>query len=169
MPFPGQAPDKKNSMLSAIGLDKPSSQPQAPSSMRDRMNSSGGSSRSGSQNFGGSSQPSSQSQSSQSQPGTGAGASPLPGAGGAEGKVSQDEAGYIPAGQVCGGCTNYTKETGDCMKVEGQFQAHDSCKTMYQAANQQQQTGGGLGDLESMTSPSSSPSSSGDLNGLQLR
>lgn len=110
-----------NGMATALGIGKKSEAPQAPGSLRDKFlggnsQSSGGGLTGGSATIG------------------------LPQADGAsgEGKVSQDDAGYIPAGQICGGCVNYTKETGDCAKVEGQFQAHDSCKTMYQAANSTQ-------------------------------
>jgi hypothetical protein len=50
-------------------------------------------------------------------------------------KASRDEAGFIPAGQCCGACEYFTKETGDCAKVEGTMQAHDACKQYFEAAN----------------------------------
>lgn len=50
------------------------------------------------------------------------------------GKASRDEAGFIPAGQQCGDCSNYQKETGDCSKVDGQFQAGDSCSKYFSHA-----------------------------------
>lgn len=49
------------------------------------------------------------------------------------GKVSQDEAGYLDD-QMCGACTHFTKETGDCAKVEGKVEACGGCK-LYEAAN----------------------------------
>ncbi len=50
-------------------------------------------------------------------------------------KISRDQAGYIPDDQCCGGCVNFTKETGECSKVEGVFEPCDKCKTEYVAAN----------------------------------
>lgn len=48
-------------------------------------------------------------------------------------KVSQEEAGYLED-QMCGACTYFTKETGDCAKVEGPVKACGGCK-LYSAAN----------------------------------
>lgn len=130
----GQQPDKGNSLLSSIGISPKKPSPQAPRSLRDKMQAMGGSDG--------------------ADPlvtDPAASATPDPNAPQQGTKISQDEAGYIPAGQCCGSCLNFTKETGDCAKVEGMFQAHDACKTMYEAANTQQQQPTDDEALESMT------------------
>lgn len=56
-------------------------------------------------------------------------------------KATRDEAGFIPAGQCCGDCEHFTKETGDCQKVEGTMTAHDSCKNYFESARGEQMNG----------------------------
>jgi hypothetical protein len=105
-----------------------------------------------------------------SQPGGGGGVA------GAGAKASRDDAGFIPAGQICGACENFTKQTGDCSKVEGTFQAHDTCKVYFEASNGAGEMPGENEGLESTpgmggggggqsTPPTSSPRSSiGTMN-----
>lgn len=139
----GQQQSKPDSLMQSMGVAQKPSQPKPPSSLRDKLSASPSPSSSPSL--------SASSPSSSGQPGGG-----LPGADGQQqpgqgGLASRDDAGFIPAGQICGGCTNYTKETGTCTAVEGPMQPHDSCKTYYQAANaqgQQQEEG-----LESTPGP----------------
>lgn len=50
-------------------------------------------------------------------------------------KASQDDAGYVDADNVCGGCKNFTKESGDCSKVEGPVTAGSGCRKYFEAAN----------------------------------
>lgn len=56
-------------------------------------------------------------------------------------KASREAAGFIPMEQACGACTNFTKETGECAKVEGAFRCCDVCTEYFQAANQAGTTG----------------------------
>jgi hypothetical protein len=54
----------------------------------------------------------------------------------AGGKVSRDEAGYIPMEQVCGACSNYAPATSECAVVEGTFRAGDTCEHYFVPADQ---------------------------------
>lgn len=49
------------------------------------------------------------------------------------GKASEDDAGVVRADQLCGGCSQWTRETGDCAKVEGSFGAGDGCRKYFMA------------------------------------
>lgn len=50
------------------------------------------------------------------------------------GKKSAEEAGVLKEDQRCGGCKNFTKESGECAIVDGVFDPCDGCK-LYEAAN----------------------------------
>lgn len=54
-------------------------------------------------------------------------------AGGAGTKTSQEEAGYLPPENLCGGCEYFTKDSGDCQKVDGPIAAGGGCK-LFEAA-----------------------------------
>lgn len=42
-------------------------------------------------------------------------------------KVSPEDAGVVRNNEHCIDCSNYSPESGDCSKVEGYFDAQDSC------------------------------------------
>ena len=103
-------------VLIAMGLAKPKPSPGMPPSARTKM--------------GGPPPPAAPS----APPAPGAPPSAAPQ--GDAGKMSREDAGFIPAGQRCGGCANFEKQTGDCSAVGGgPFTASDSCANAYQAAN----------------------------------
>lgn len=67
-------------------------------------------------------------------PSTPAGPTADPNMAGASGaKTSQEEAGYLPPNNLCGGCEYFTKETNDCAKVDGPVEAGGGCK-LFEAA-----------------------------------
>lgn len=145
----------KDQLSSAMGLST-SAPPQAPRSLRDKLSSFGGGNQPGSDPN--TSDPASASANSPASPNS----PPTTDPNAQGGKASRDDAGFIPAGQICGGCQMYTKETGDCSAVEGQMQPHDSCKTYYQAANAAQ----GQPSEEGLESKTGSADPTGGVGGL---
>ena len=104
-----------NHLLVAMGIGKAKPSPGMPPSARDKMGP-----------------PMTPAPSAAAPPG----APPSqPGAADA-GKMSREDAGFIPAGQRCGGCANFEKQSGECTAVGGgPFTASDSCSKAYQPAN----------------------------------
>ncbi len=51
------------------------------------------------------------------------------------GKVTREKALFIPADHHCKDCVNYDASSGDCSKVEGVFDAEDSCLRYFRHAN----------------------------------
>lgn len=51
------------------------------------------------------------------------------------GKAARDAAGFMSTNQRCGCCTNYTKETKECSKVEGMMECGDTCREYFEDAS----------------------------------
>ena len=46
---------------------------------------------------------------------------------GGDGKVSREEAHFVPADKHCKDCSNYDPASGDCSAVAGSFEPEDAC------------------------------------------
>jgi len=135
---------QRNNVLEAIGVKAKPNAPQAPRSLRDSF-------------MGSSSTPSADPSASPDTDPAAIGA-----------KASREDAGFIPAGQICGACEYFTKESGECAKVEGAMQAHDSCKNFFEAANGDQGQATDTDDMgmTSGMSPANQDPGAGALRGV---
>lgn len=111
--------DKNGILMVSMGLGK------------GRPSPGSGSSGGGGSPFGRSDSSMPPSSDDQSQPANNSG-------GGMNQKASEQDAGFIPTGQICGACTNFNLQSGDCNKVDGPKKASDSCVQYFEPA------GGGM-------------------------
>lgn len=81
-------------------------------------------------------------------------------------KASEDDAGFVTSDHLCGGCMNWTRDTGECSKVDGMMGAGDGCRKYFQSAG----AGGGAEELTELAGIQPSPGSGSDpMAGLEAR
>lgn len=51
-------------------------------------------------------------------------------------KAPREQAGFRAASERCGVCMNFSQETGECSKVEGQMSPEDTCAAYFEPMQQ---------------------------------
>ena len=66
------------------------------------------------------------------------------------GKMSREEAHFVPADHHCKDCANYDPSSGDCSEVTGSFDPEDACLAAFKAMGS---SDGGEPDADDMGGP----------------